>query len=58
MVGNTAAEEALYLSRICSKGSLNSQKEMNLGLKKFFVIEVAEAVNEGKIGDALEFSVA
>src|SRR6056300_508758 len=46
--GNTAAEEALYLSRICSKVHLIHRRD-ELRAEKILRDRVAEAVNEGKI---------
>ena len=46
--GNTAAEEALYLSRICSKVHLIHRRD-KLRAEKILRDRVAEAVNEGKI---------
>ena len=46
--GNTAAEEALYLSRICSKVHLVHRRD-ELRAEKILRDRVAEAVNEGKI---------
>ena len=38
--GNTAAEEALYLSRICSKVHFDSLEEISSELKKFLETEL------------------
>ena len=46
--GNTAAEEALYLSRICSKVHLIHRRD-KLRAEKILQDRVAEAVKEGKI---------
>ena len=46
--GNTAAEEALYLSRICSKVHLIHRRD-KLRAEKILRDRVAEAENEGKI---------
>ena len=46
--GNTAAEEALYLSRICSKVHLIHRRD-ELRAEKILRDRIAEAVNEGKI---------
>ena len=46
--GNTAAEEALYLSRICSKVHLIHRRD-KLRAEKILRDRVADAVNEGKI---------
>ena len=46
--GNTAAEEALYLSRICSKVHLIHRRD-ELRAEKILRDRVAEGVNEGKI---------
>ena len=46
--GNTAAEEALYLSRICSKVHLIHRRDQ-LRAEKILRDRVAEAVKEGKI---------
>ena len=46
--GNTAAEEALYLSRICSKVHLVHRRD-ELRAEKILRDRVAEAANEGKI---------
>lgn len=46
--GNTAAEEALYLSRICSKVHLIHRRD-ELRAEKILRDRVAEAENEGKI---------
>ena len=46
--GNTAAEEALYLSRICSKVHLIHRRDQ-LRAEKILRDRVAEAVEEGKI---------
>lgn len=46
--GNTAAEEALYLSRICSKVHLIHRRD-ELRAEKILRDRVAEAANEGKI---------
>lgn len=46
--GNTAAEEALYLSRICSKVHLIHRRD-ELRAEKILRDRVAEAVTEGKI---------
>ena len=46
--GNTAAEEALYLSRICSKVHLIHRRD-KLRAEKILQDRVAAAVNEGKI---------
>ena len=46
--GNTAAEEALYLSRICSKVHLIHRRD-ELRAEKILQDRVADAVTEGKI---------
>jgi thioredoxin reductase (NADPH) len=46
--GNTAAEEALYLSRICSKVHLIHRRD-KLRAEKILQDRVADAVKEGKI---------
>ena len=46
--GNTAAEETLYLSRICSKVHLIHRRD-ELRAEKILRDRVAEAVNEGKV---------
>jgi len=46
--GNTAAEEALYLSRICSKVHLIHRRD-ELRAEKILQDRIAEAVSEGKI---------
>ena len=46
--GNTAAEEALYLSRICSKVHLVHRRD-ELRAEKILQDRVADAVTEGKI---------
>ena len=46
--GNTAAEEALYLSRICSKVHLIHRRD-ELRAEKILQYRVADAVTEGKI---------
>jgi len=46
--GNTAAEEALYLSRICSKVHLIHRRD-ELRAEKILRDRVGEATNEGKI---------